>query len=234
MADYKEMSTQDLSQFKDLRNREAKSCHFESSSRRYSGICPFERLSIILRKCENETYRGGSNTYTLTTPFLLPFLSLSHKMPAVILERNVPASHTSNPLPQILQTPSGLALLEIQGKIHVGNLPLIRSSQDLHIVDEDQDNSNVVNSGDYRKLGSLEFADNGKDVNMIIGKHQRLRGKVTELKVPLAVLKMDGLSSVQSGSQRTQSGNTQSVKTVPVLEIIKYKILFNTRPEPVV
>jgi chromosome transmission fidelity protein 8 len=146
-------------------------------------------------------------------------------MPRAILEKQQ-HSATDNLLPQILHTPSGLALIEIQGKIHVGTQPLIQSALDLQVVSEEDSRDELVDSSKHRKLGTLEFSDNGKDVNLIIGKHQRLRGKISELKTPLAVLKMDELTH--------SSPLKNDIKTIPILEVIKYKILFNTRPEPVV
>lgn len=154
-------------------------------------------------------------------------------MPTAILEKQQLEfdADNNNVLPSVLHTPSGLALIEIQGKIHIGNRPLIQSALDLqHLTDEDTEDQCSIDSGQQKKLGTVEFLDNGKDVCLVIGKHQRLRGKISELKTPLAVLKLN--AGDETGSAEQQGDG--DIRTIPILEVIKYKILFNLRPEPVV
>lgn len=60
-------------------------------------------------------------------------------------------------------------------------------------------------------------------VHMYIGQHQRLTGEVKKLPRPMAVVrKRDG-----QGSGDDESGDLE------IAEVVKYKILFSNRPEPV-
>lgn len=129
------------------------------------------------------------------------------------------SNQASNPLPQLLQTPSGLALLELQGTI---NLP----SQS----DSAEDASSPLPEG--IDVGRIDFPDYDPNaegsawmrrVHMYIGQHQRLTGEVKKLPRPMAVVrKRDG-----QGSGDDESGDLE------IAEVVKYKILFSNRPEPV-
>lgn len=131
-----------------------------------------------------------------------------------------------NPLPQLLQTPSGLALLELQGTI---NLPAAEgdgegSQQQPHI-----------------SIGRLDFPDYRPDsitfdasstawmrrVYMYVGQHQRLTGEVKKL--PRAV----GVVRRRQQGGGAGSGGDDRAEELEVVEIVKYKIVFSSRPEPV-
>jgi chromosome transmission fidelity protein 8 len=74
-------------------------------------------------------------------------------------------------LPQILQTPSGLAIVEIQGTLH---------------------------APPDAEVGSLVFPPDGKRVYLYVGRFQRLTGEIKKLPKPLAVLrKRDDLEVVE-------------------------------------
>lgn len=128
---------------------------------------------------------------------------------------------TGNPLPQLLQTPSGLALLELQGTI---NLPAAELSDE---------------SGHQPlAIGRLDFPDYRPDsitfdasstawmrrVYMYVGQHQRLTGEVKKL--PRAV-------GVVRRRQRGDGDDGDRAEELEVVEIVKYKIVFSSRPEPV-
>lgn len=130
-------------------------------------------------------------------------------------------SASGNPLPQLLQTPSGLALLELQGTI---NLPAAE------LGDE---------SGQQPlAIGRLDFPDYRPDsitfdasstawmrrVYMYVGQHQRLTGEVKKL--PRAV-------GVVRRRQRGDGDDGDRAEELEVVEIVKYKIVFSSRPEPV-
>lgn len=127
----------------------------------------------------------------------------------------------SNPLPQLLHTPSGLAIVEIQGTIHG---PHTSSSA------SDPDQPSVTTT-----LGRLEFPlyeeqekNDGKwmkKVYLYIGKHQRLTGEVKKLAKPLGIIQKAGGGSVDSAEEATSD--------LELVEIVKYKLLFSGRPEPV-
>lgn len=118
-----------------------------------------------------------------------------------------------NPLPQLLHTPSGLAIIELQGTI---NFPQPSS--------DDSPSSPT-------EVGRLVFPlytpgisdpNSGawmKRVYLYIGKHQRMTGEIKKLGKPLAVLR-------KAGGEREEGA-------VEVVEVVRYKILFGSRPEPV-
>lgn len=133
------------------------------------------------------------------------------------------SSHTpTNSLPQLLQTPSGLALLELQGTI---NLP----------IDQEEDD----NEGEAKKptapsfetpIGKLMFPDYSannpddtkwmKRAYLYIGRYQRMTGEVKKLPRPIAVL-------------QKRLSETPGTEDLEVVEIVRYKVFFKSRPEPV-
>lgn len=142
----------------------------------------------------------------------------------------VPHGKIPNPLPQLLQTPSGLALLEMQGTI---NLP----SHD----DEDSTTTGSQSgvASQQTPVGRLIFpdydpADNSKTgwmkrVYLYVGKHQRLTGEVKKLPKALAVIRRRGEARMDVDSEEGEDRTEQ----LEVVEIVKYKIIFSIRPEPV-
>lgn len=145
-------------------------------------------------------------------------------MPAVKVD--IPTSgHAAvqdNALPELLQTPAGLALIEIQGTIHAP----------------------FADTNDGTQVGRLEFPlhdENAietkegpwrKKVYLYIGKHQRLRGEVKKLPKPLAVLGKDHTRvDTESGSENDTC--SRNMDRLQILAIVRYKILFSSRPEPV-
>jgi chromosome transmission fidelity protein 8 len=125
---------------------------------------------------------------------------------------------TPSPLPPVIQTPSGLALLELQGTI---NMP--RSA----VVDDGM----AVGS---MEIGKIYFPDYHPDdtllegstawmkrVYMYVGQHQRLTGEVKKLPKALAI--------VRKRTEATDGGQEE----LEVVEIVKYKLVFSQRPEPV-
>ena len=128
----------------------------------------------------------------------------------------------TNPLPQLLHTPCGLALVEMQGTI---NLPDYEEG-DLH---------------GETPVGRLVFplydeAQEGggkgwmKAVWLYVGRHQRMTGEVKKLPKALAVVRKrvpeDGVEAMDvDGEKRGEE--------LEIVQIVKYKILFSLRPEPV-
>ncbi|KAF2664051.1 hypothetical protein BT63DRAFT_460352 [Microthyrium microscopicum] len=129
----------------------------------------------------------------------------------------VPLNSTSDSLPTLLQTPSGLALVELQATIHTPN----------RVVKDDED---VAMDGTIPQtvVGNLSFPlydpstpDETawmKSVLLYIGKHQLLKGEVKKLPKAMALV-------------RRQDGSTS--ETMEIAEIVRYKIVFSQRPEPV-
>ncbi|KAF2768081.1 putative sister chromatid cohesion protein Ctf8 [Teratosphaeria nubilosa] len=127
---------------------------------------------------------------------------------------------TANSLPQLLQTPSGLAIVEIQGTINSTTTPPPPPQAVMQ---------NGMLDGSLH-VGKLMFPlydpSNGaedtawhKRVYLYVGRHQRVTGEVKKLAKPLAVV-------------RRKEGTRES-EELEVAEIIFYKILFAHRPEPV-
>lgn len=125
-----------------------------------------------------------------------------------------------NPLPNLLRTPSGLAILEIQGTIHV---PQPKDDE----MNGDQERNDQVTS-----VGKLVFpyydAGNPPDdtawmkrVYLYVGKHQRLTGEVRKLPKALAILRK------RDPGQETSQGELE------IVDIVKHKLVFSQRPEPV-
>ncbi|KAK5062903.1 hypothetical protein LTR84_004979 [Exophiala bonariae] len=145
-------------------------------------------------------------------------------MPCVNLQLpGIHASTGSNPLPQLLQTPSGLAIVEIQGTIHGPHGSSSGSGSD-------SEQPPITTT-----LGRLEFPlyeaqekNDGKwmkKVYLYIGKHQRLTGEVKKLAKPLGIIQKAGNGSIDSAEETTSD--------LELVEIVKYKLLFSGRPEPV-
>jgi chromosome transmission fidelity protein 8 len=118
----------------------------------------------------------------------------------------------SNPLPQLLQTPSGLAILELQGTI---NLP-------------QNDQGEAVSGFEMGKLVFPDYDANAdgtawmKRVHMYIGQYQLLIGEVKKLPKAIAVVR-----------RRDSADAAEASEDLEVVEIVKYKLMFSNRPEPV-
>lgn len=124
------------------------------------------------------------------------------------------ARTTPSGLPQILRTPSGLAVLEVQGTINTS------------------DGAGAAESGTVGKLVFPGYdASKGVDdtswhkrVHLYVGKHQRLTGEVRKLAKPVAVLKR---------RERGDGSGEVEGEALEIAEIVRWKLLFAHRPEPV-
>ncbi|KAI1765877.1 hypothetical protein GGR53DRAFT_247641 [Hypoxylon sp. FL1150] len=133
---------------------------------------------------------------------------------------------SQNPLPQLIQTPSGLAILELQGTI---NLP--------------QAGENSEHDRPEVDVGRLVFPDYHpetqdpsstawmKRVHLYVGEHQRLTGEVKKLPKAIAIIKKRAKSGEDIGMAGDQSEST--TEDLEVVEIVKHKLVFSQRPEPV-
>ena len=124
-----------------------------------------------------------------------------------------------NPLPQLLQTPSGLAILELQGSIHTPETP--------DTANEDITSNKSTPFGrlvfpDYDKNAESESISWMKRVHLYVGRHQRLTGEVKKLANPMAVIR-----------RRTATQTEVSKEELEIADIVYYKIIFSSRPEPV-
>ncbi|KAK9385026.1 Ctf8-domain-containing protein [Lipomyces mesembrius] len=116
------------------------------------------------------------------------------------------ATHeSSSDFPQVLRTPTGLALIEIQGTLHTGQP-----------------------SSDTSELGKLTF--DGKTAWLWIGDHQRMEGSIVDLNPPFGVLRR----VTRKQSEMEEENGSPDGTAVEIVEVIRKKILFTSRPEPIV
>ncbi|KAI2625295.1 hypothetical protein GGS26DRAFT_592982 [Hypomontagnella submonticulosa] len=150
-------------------------------------------------------------------------------MTSVQLHPRKPAGEATgqNPLPQLIQTPSGLAILELQGTI---NVP--------------ETHENAEDNSQELAIGRLVFPDYHPDtqdpsstlwmkrVHLYVGEHQRLTGEVKKLPKAMAVIKRRTKSGEDIDMAEGQSSSS-TAEELEVVEIVKYKLVFSQRPEPV-
>jgi len=146
------------------------------------------------------------------------------KMPSVTLyppspDRDRDQQQLDNPLPHLLQTPSGLAILELQGTINTPS-SAESSSNEQGTTTTDTPIGRIV-FPDYLRDDPLDSKAWMKKVYLYIGRHQRLTGEVKKLNNPMAVVR-----------KRTTTGRPDK-EELEITEIVDYKILFSSRPEPV-
>lgn len=180
-------------------------------------------------------------------------ISLTRSIPQV----SVP-NIAGNPLPKLLQTPSGLAILEIQGTI---NYPA-EGNEDILGCFEDGDSESLPSKSNAKsrcresKIGHLVFPDYDdknfddtawmKRVYMYVGHYQRLTGEVKILPKAIAILgrskdrgnnygmyEDNGPKTVENPKNYFYDDDDDRDIQLEILEIVKYKILFANRPEPV-
>jgi chromosome transmission fidelity protein 8 len=133
---------------------------------------------------------------------------------------------TPNPLPQLVHTPTGLALLELQGTI---NLP--------YSDPEEEGQAPEIS------IGRISFPDYNPDaldpsstawmkrVQLYVGQHQRLTGEVKKLPKPLAVIRKRSVNGEEASLANV--GAEETSEDLEIVEIVKYKLVFSQRPEPV-
>lgn len=158
-------------------------------------------------------------------------------MPSVPLHplnehRNGHFGVVTNPLPSLLQTPCGLALLEIQGTLHT---PTPNATRDSAAFQTPVGRLIFPNyDPDSTAASNLSWM---KRVYLYVGKHQRMTGEVKRLPKAIAVLqkreKHVENTMELDGQDPPPNGDGAVAEELEVVEIIKYKILFASRPEPV-
>ncbi|KAF2966537.1 hypothetical protein GQX73_g7068 [Xylaria multiplex] len=143
------------------------------------------------------------------------------------LRSAIPEAPSSNPLPQLIQTPSGLALLELQGTI---NLPQL-----------DDDGGEIGNR--EIEIGRISFPDYHpetqdasstawmKRVHLYVGQHQRLTGELKKLPRAVAIIRKRHRSALDA--EMADSSSETVKEDLELIEIVKHKLIFSHRPEPV-
>lgn len=135
-----------------------------------------------------------------------------------------PSYPVHNPFPPLLQTPSGLALLELQGTI---NVPSPENGQSEGSGDSPTSSSSAATF--ETPVGKLLFPDYSpqdpddtkwmKRAYLYVGRYQRMTGEVKKLPRPIAVL-------------QKRPGSVEA-EELEIVEIVRYKVFFKNRPEPV-
>ncbi|KAI9791825.1 MAG: hypothetical protein M1816_003370 [Peltula sp. TS41687] len=170
--------------------------------------------------------------------------SIPIHLPAPNRQPSHPGS--SNPLPDLLKTPSGLALLEIQGTL---NLP---DADHLATTTDEETTPSGPTTTTETSIGRLLFPDYSphnpvaddlcwaKRVYLYVGRHQRLTGEVKKLQRPLAVVrrKMGGGGEEEEEDEVMEEGGDENRtgrgnEELEIVEIVRWKIIFSHRPEPV-
>ncbi|KAI1745409.1 putative sister chromatid cohesion protein Ctf8 [Xylaria scruposa] len=143
------------------------------------------------------------------------------------LKTAVAEAPSSNPLPELIRTPSGLAILELQGTI---NLPQVN------------DDGGEVGDREF-EIGRISFPDyhpetqDGsstawmKRVHLYVGQHQRLTGELKKLPRAIAIIRKRPGSGPDV--EMTDSISQSTKEDLELVEIVKYKLVFSHRPEPV-
>ncbi|KZM18918.1 uncharacterized protein EKO05_0006671 [Ascochyta rabiei] len=138
-----------------------------------------------------------------------------------------PSTPATNPLPPLLHTPSGLALLEIQGTIH---FPAPTSPTTT---------STCVGKLVFPYHNPLLHGDDDtkwmKRVYLYVGENQRMTGECKKLGKPFAVVRRRGDADVvmrdgEGGGDGEARGESEELE---IVEVVKFKIVFSGRPEPV-
>lgn len=153
-------------------------------------------------------------------------------MPLAIIETDAQRPKISDKieLPNVLRTPSGLVLIEIQGTVHIGSRTL-SSTGGLGLQSENEHDKSTQFSNTKEEpdlIGKFDFSDlekGGNSVTLVVDQHQRLRGKLEKLKKPLAILRIDG---------QQKEGTAKSPVRIPVVDVVSQKLIFSSRPEPIV
>lgn len=146
-----------------------------------------------------------------------------------------------NPLPPLIQTPSGLALIEIQGTLHFScsNLDATASPALDHPLEHSTSHETsvgrIVFPHHNPSLQGEQDQNWMKRVYLYVGKHQRLTGEVKKLGKPVAVLRkrVRGEKMDEMVGRGDEDGFEESREELEIVEIVRFKILFAGRPEPV-
>jgi chromosome transmission fidelity protein 8 len=134
---------------------------------------------------------------------------------------STPTTTATNPLPPLLHTPSGLALLEIQGTVHFPP-PTSTFTTSTPV-------GKLVFPSYNPLLNGEEDTKWMKRVYLYVGENQRMVGEVKKLGKPLAVIRRNG-GEGQEGDMEVDSAEGEELE---IVEVVRHKIVFSGRPEPV-
>ena len=202
--------------------------------------------SLDVRKSPNPTTQMPHQNFGASRPpIVLPSRQHSHNrltptikstsyqnvaMPSIPIHVASPSavhSHTENPLPQLLHTPSGLGLLEIQGTVHFPASSAQSSTQIGKLVFPYY-NPDINDPSDTKWM---------KRVYMYVGKGQRMTGECKKLAKPIAIIRKkekEASEDVDMGGIVAENEDEASKdEELEIVEVVKYRIVFSARPEPI-
>ncbi|KAI1428755.1 putative sister chromatid cohesion protein Ctf8 [Xylaria sp. FL1777] len=133
----------------------------------------------------------------------------------------------ANPLPQLIQTPSGLAIIELQGTI---NLPQLDDTGG-ELGDRELEIGHISFPDYHPETQDASSTAWMKRVHLYVGQHQRLTGEVKKLPRAIAVIRKRHTPGVDVEMAGLSSESAQ--EDLELVEIVKYKLMFSHRPEPV-
>jgi len=125
-----------------------------------------------------------------------------------------------NPLPTLLHTPSGLALLEVQGDIRFPPSPNQPTTQIGRLIFPLY-NPEVNGDNDTKWMKRAYF---------YVGKNQRMAGELKKLVMPFAVVRK---RECEGGDATMGDQEGVSREELEIVDVVKYKVVFSTRPEPI-
>ncbi|CCE65387.1 hypothetical protein TPHA_0L00310 [Tetrapisispora phaffii CBS 4417] len=116
-------------------------------------------------------------------------------------------------------TALGNTMLEIQGDLQVPTEPPLDIEK--YTDENDGDKRFTVHDGEHIvRFGLLLLDNEKKNATLFIGRKQRLLGKVVKLETPLGLL-------------RFKDHQDEDQRAVEMQDIFYYKIIFNSRPLPI-
>ncbi|KAI5970286.1 hypothetical protein CANMA_000638 [Candida margitis] len=146
-----------------------------------------------------------------------------------------PLSSSSSPS-NLITTPYGLALLEIQGELNLPHTKPDIPLDQLSPLDQEKMRNFVTVDDIYDavKFGQLHFdtKDDSK-VTLFIGKSQRLIGNVVKLDVPLGVLKIPLNQQKSSRDEDVDMDGGETEQEIQMIDIVRAKMIFKQRPLPI-
>jgi len=146
-------------------------------------------------------------------------------------------ANDSNTLPPLIQTPLGLAILEIQGTL---NIPPRPDNNDSHHIPIGRLVFPILN--DDTTIDTTKEGPWMKKVYLYVGENQRLSGEIRKLGKVLAVLRRRRAPTTANGAGDDEEndddvqGETEGLRAderqgLEIAELIRWKIVFGSRPE---
>ncbi|KAI9804678.1 MAG: hypothetical protein M1833_006753 [Piccolia ochrophora] len=159
-------------------------------------------------------------------------------MPAIPLyppnpQRQPAISTSGNLLPQLLHTPSGLAIIELQGTINMPSPDNLSEDPSAPSTAVQQTSVGRLVFEDYSAADDTGSTTWMKRVHLYVGMHQRLTGEVKKLPNPVAIIRRRDTGEQDGSVAMSGTDHEEAQAELEIVEIVRWKILFSQRPEPV-